>query len=131
MGGTKIVEVSVELGQSRDINLVPGRSYVINCNGEGGFGGSSEVWFFNGTLVTDQTGEMVDPATASVYTIMVDGNNWRVVLQMFGESNTGRYTCRGTNSNVTLVIGTGTLIYSLSLSLSLSHTHCDHDNNII
>ena len=80
-----------------------GRSYNISCNREGGFGTATSVWFKSNTAIASNTG-------AQVYAIMMDTNNWILVLKMFRASDVGSYTCKGTNSNVTLDIGTSMLI---------------------
>ena len=116
--------VSLEVEQTRNISLVPGLSYVINCNGEGQFGGATAVWYRNGGIVMNRTGQSVDQNVSSIHMERVDGNNWRLVLQRFMDaSSTGNYTCRGMNGEVTLLIGISMLI-SLSLSLSLSLSVC-------
>ena len=99
--------VSLTVAGSRNISLVPGRSFNIKCNRDGGFGGATEVWLRGDTPVQDRTGETIAPTTPSVHTIMMDSNNWILVLQLFQESDVGAYTCRGTTSSVTLVIRTG------------------------
>ena len=105
-GGTTSVNLDVD--QSRNISLVPGLTYEINCNREGGFGGATTVWFRNGVAVTVRTGQTVDPSVSSIHANMVDGNNWGLILQRFMDG--GRYTCRGANGELTLVIGMSTLI---------------------
>ena len=96
--------------QTRSISLVSGLSYNIMCNAERGFGGSEMVWFRDGVPLPNRAGQTIDPTISSVHAIRVDGNNWRLVLQLFMNSGTGRYTCEGSNGNVSLVIGISTLI---------------------
>ena len=62
-----------------------------------------------------------------MYAIMLDTHNWILVLKMFRASDVGNYTCKGTNSNVTLDIGTSTFIYHTTLIL-YSHTHTHPGN---
>ena len=92
----------------RNITLVPGHSYEINCNNRmGGFGDQSNVWFhqFNNT----QARLLATPINISsvVYAMKVDINNWKLVLQQFREANSGVYTCRGPSNNVSLDIRPG------------------------
>ena len=100
--------VALDINLCRHIKLVPGRSYEINCNHEGGFGGAQYAWFHsNSTPVQKVTNS--DPVNmSSVHAIKVDANNWKLLIQEFRETAAGEvYTCRGANRNVTLVVGSG------------------------
>ena len=99
--------VSIDVQQQRNISLVIGRSYNITCNCDGGFGGTSDVWLRDSTPVP--TGQTVSSTMSSIHTVMVDTNNWILVLQLFRASDAGNYTCRGADSSVTLRIGTSTI----------------------
>ena len=101
----------MDVDQSRNINLVVGLSYQINCNKEGGFGGATTVWYRNGVPVTVQTGPTPVPSVSSVHAYKEDENNWKLILQRFMDG--GMYTCRGTNGELTLVIGMSMLIEPL------------------
>ena len=70
---------------------------------------STDVWLQNGNPIQDRTGQTVQTAMPSVHTLMLDSNNWVLVLQMFRETDAATYTCQGANSNVALVIGTSRL----------------------
>ena len=43
--------------------------------------------------------------TAGVYAISENSNRWDLVLNVFGSSSTGRYTCQRMDDQVSLVIG--------------------------
>lgn len=90
----------------RNITLVSGYSYEINCNHKmGGFRGETNIWFhFNGMPVTLPN---TTATLASVYAVEVDINNWKLVLQEFREIDSGVYTCRGPTSSVSLDIKPG------------------------
>ena len=80
-------EVSIDVNFHRNITLVPGHSYEINCNHKiGGFGGQSNVWFhFNDTPVQDVTATPVNMSV--VHAMEVDKNSWILVLQPFRETD--------------------------------------------
>ena len=42
---------------------------------------------------------------AGVYAISENSNRWDLVLNVFGSSSTGQYTCRRMDDQVSLVIG--------------------------
>jgi hypothetical protein len=90
--------VPLKVNIRRNITLVPGYFYEVNCNPEmGGFGGRNDTWFhFNDTPVQ----QLSDTATpVNVYAMKVDTNNWKLVLKPFQETNSGVYTCRGGDSS--------------------------------
>ena len=102
-------EVSLNVDVRRNITLVPGYSYEVNCNHEmGGFRGEKDIWFhFNDTPVTVQE-QLSNTTLVNVYAVEVDTNNWRLVFQPFEESDSGVYTCRdGASSSVSLDIRPG------------------------
>ena len=106
----KIVPLNV-LSQIRNITLVSGNSYEINCNHlRGGFGEARNIWFFNDTPVIVQQ-ELPNTARSTplnnVHAIKVDINNWKLVLQRLQAMNSGVYSCRGHNSSVSLDIRPG------------------------
>ena len=102
-------EVPLDVKFHRNITLVPGHSYEINCNHKmGGFGGQSSVWFhFNDTPVQQLLATPVNMSV--VHAMEVDINNWKLILKQFQETDSGVYTCRGASSSVSLDIRPGTL----------------------
>ena len=104
-------EVPLDVKFHRNITLVPGHSYEINCNHKmGGFGGQSNVtvWFhFNDTPVQQLLATPVNMSVTVVHAIEVDKNNWKLVLQPFQETDSGVYTCRAASSSVSLDIRPG------------------------
>ena len=102
-------KVFLDVKFHRNITLVPGHSYEINCNSRmGGFGDQSNVWFhFNDTRTPVQW-QLANPADISVvYATKVNINNWKLVLQQFQAADSGVYTCRGPSNSVSLDIRPG------------------------
>ena len=105
--------VPLTVNVQRNITLVPGYSYEINCNHKnlmGRFRGKQDIWIhFNGTPVTVLVQEQLSNTTlVNVYAMEVDTNNWKLVFQSFQGSNSGVYTCRdGASSSVSLDIRPG------------------------
>ena len=89
----------------RNITLVHGRSYEINCNREGGFGSATNVWFHANDMPVHQAGTFDVPL---IHTVKVNNNDWKLVLNDLNESAVDEYTCRGKNGCVTLAITLGT-----------------------
>ena len=102
-----IVPIVVQI--QRNITLVPGRSYEINCNHEGGFGGARNVWFYsNDTPVSIQDEITSMPINvAFVFSVMTNNNDWKLVLHNYRETDGGGYICRGANSRLSLAIASG------------------------
>ena len=83
-------KVPLTVNVQRNITLVPGYSYEVNCNHEmGGFRGKRNIWFhFNDTPVTVQE-QLSNTTLVNVYAMEMDTNNWKLVLQPFQESDSG------------------------------------------
>ena len=98
------VPLSMGLLFRRNITLVQGRSYEINCNREGGFGSATNVWFHANDMPVHQAGTL---DISLIYTVKINNNDWKLVLNKFNESTVDMYTCRGENGHVTLAITLG------------------------
>ena len=104
-------KVPLTVNIRRNITLVPGCSYEVNCNHKNLMGGLIFTgWFhFNDTPVTvlDQK-QLSNTTLVNIYAMEVDTNNWKLVFQPFQGSDSGVYTCRdGATSNVSLDIRPG------------------------
>lgn len=99
-----VIAIGVQL--RRNITLVPGLSYEINCNREGGFGSAMNVWFLsNGTPVQQDQPE--NTSVSHIYNSKATNNDWKLYLLRFKEADVGEYTCKGDDSHATLAITSG------------------------
>ena len=113
------------LTQTRRINLVPGRGYLLHCQSEtgaragagAGAGGShtilTAIWYAGDREVT--TGSRSDPNRPSMYSYL-EANRRTLVMANFSLSDVGVYRCRERGSSNTdgagVVLGAGMRKYN-------------------
>ena len=102
--------VAIEVKVYRNITLVPGRSYEINCHSNQGFSISehSSVWLTSDDQPVEiQTNQGSDESITTVYSYRLTNNDWKLVVTHFAESISGYYTCKGIVSKLSLGITSG------------------------
>ena len=109
---TRVQITNVTANQSRRINLVLGRGYLLHCQSEEADGTLTAVWYAGDQEVP--TGSRTGPNRPLVYSYL-EASQRTLVLANFTVNNVGVYRCRERGSSNTdgagVVLGPGIATY--------------------